>query len=50
MDYKKVMRLHYVNKLSSREISASCSCSKSIVNEFLKRFQKCPELMYPILR
>lgn len=48
MDYKKVLRLHYVNKLSSREIAASCGCSKTTVNEFLKRFRECPELMYPM--
>lgn len=48
MDYKKVLRLHYVNKPSSREIAASCGCSKTTVNEFLKRFRECPELMYPM--
>lgn len=49
MDYKKVMRLHYVNNLSSREIAASCGdCSKSAVNEFLKRFRGCPVLKHPL--
>lgn len=48
MDYKKVLRLHYVNHLSSREIAASISCGKTSVNEFLKRFRDCPELSYPL--
>lgn len=49
MDYKKVLRLHYVNNLSGREIAASCGdCSKSAVNEFLRRFRECQELSYPL--
>ena len=49
MDYKKVLRLHFVNHLSCREIAESCGdCSKSTVNEFLKRFRENPELSYPL--
>ena len=49
MDYKKVLRLHYVNNLSGREIADSCGdCSKSAVNEFLRRFRECQELSYPL--
>ena len=49
MDYKKVLRLHFVNHLSCREIAESCGdCSKTTVNEFLKRFRKNPELSYPL--
>lgn len=48
MDYKKVLRLHYVNKLSSREIAATSGCGKTTVNEFLKRFRECQELTYPL--
>ena len=41
MDYKRVLRLHFVNHLSGREIAESCGdCSKTTVNEFLKRFRK----------
>ena len=37
MDYKRVLRLHFVNHLSGREIAESCGdCSKTTVNEFLK--------------
>ena len=49
MDYKRVLRLHFVNHLSGREIAESCGdCSKTTVNEFLKRFRECPELTYPL--
>lgn len=48
MDYKKVLRLHYVNKLSSRAIAESCGCGKTTVNRFLKRFSECTELSYPL--
>ena len=47
MDYKKVLGLHFVNHLSCREITGSCSdCSKTTVNEFLKRFRENPELSH----
>lgn len=49
MDYKKVLRLHFVNNLSDREIADSCGdCSKTAVKEFLKRFKQCQELSYPL--
>ena len=49
MDYKKVLRLHFVNHLSSREIAESCGdCGKTSVNEFLKRFRESQELSYPL--
>lgn len=49
MDYKKVLRLHFVNRLSIREIAESCGdCEKTSVGEFLKRFRECPELSYPL--
>ena len=49
MDYKRVLRLHFVNHLSCREIAESCGdCSKTTVNEFLKRFRENPELSYPL--
>lgn len=48
MDYKKVLRLHFVNKLSSRDIAANCGCGKTSVNEFIKRFNESDELSYPL--
>ena len=48
MDYKKVLRLHYVNGLSSRAIAESCGCGKTTVVRFLKRFSECGKLSYPL--
>lgn len=48
MDYKKVLRLHFVSKMSGRDIATLCGCSKTTVNEFLRRFNKCQELSYPL--
>lgn len=49
MDYKRVLRLHFTNHLSGREIAESYGdCSKTTVNEFLKRFKENPELSYPL--
>lgn len=48
MDYKKVLRLHYVNGLSSRAIATSCGCGKTAVNDFLKRFRECDKLTYTL--
>jgi transposase len=48
MDYKRVLRLHYVNHLSGREIAETSGCGKTAVNEFLKRFRECDELSYPL--
>ena len=49
MDYKRVLRLHFVNDLSGCEIAESCgNCSKTTVNEFLKRFRENPEFSYPL--
>ena len=49
MDYKRVLRLHFVNHLSGREIAESCGdCRQNTVNEFLKRFRENPELSYPL--
>lgn len=49
MDYKKVLGLHFVNHLISREIAESCGdCGKTSVNEFLKCFRESQELSYPL--
>lgn len=43
---QKVLRLHFVNHLSCREIAESCGdCSKTTVNEFLKRFRESETLI-----
>ena len=48
MDYKKILRLHYGNHLSSREIGRVVGVGKSTVNDFLKLFNACPVLTYPL--
>ena len=48
MDYLRVLRLHFVNRLSGRDIAANCGCGKTTVNEFIRRFNDCGELRYPL--
>lgn len=48
MDYKRVLRLHYENGYSSRAIGKQTYDGKSTVAEFLKRFEACPELSWPL--
>ena len=48
MDYKRVLKLHFVNGFSSRAISESTKDGKTTINEFLKRFKECKELAWPL--
>ena len=48
MDYKRVLRLHYVQGLSSRAISESTKDGKTTINEFLKRFRENDVLSWPL--
>ena len=48
MDYKRVLRLHYVNGFSSRAISESTKDGKTTINEFLKRFRESEVLSWPL--
>ena len=48
MDYKRVLRLHFVNGYSSRTIGKQTFDGKSTVADFLKRFNECEELSWPI--
>ena len=49
MDYKRVLEASLCEPSQrAREIAESCGdCSKTTVNEFLKRFRENPELSYP---
>ena len=47
MDYKRVLRLHYVQGLSSRAISESTRDGKTTINEFLNAY--CVD-QRPVLR
>ena len=48
MDYKRVLALHFTNGMSSREIAETTGDGKTTLNEFLKRFQQCGVLKYPL--
>lgn len=48
LDYKRILGLRFASNLSGREIAKSCGCSKSAVNDFLKRFRECEQLRLPL--
>ncbi|HKM08527.1 MAG: IS21 family transposase [Sphaerochaeta sp.] len=48
IDYVQILKMHYLMHFSSREIGASLGCSKTTVNDFLKRFRDCKELSFPL--
>ena len=50
INYREILFLSYEKKMGSREIAASVRCSKSAVNEFLSRFERCDRnlLSYPL--
>ena len=48
MDYKHVLRLHYINRMSSRDIARNTGSSKSAINDFLKRFRESGIFVYPL--
>jgi transposase len=48
LDYKDIVTKHYALKLSGREIAALCGVSKSGVNDFLKAFEECEAIDYPL--
>ena len=49
MDYKRVLKLHFVNGFSGRAIAINThEGKKTAINEFLKRFNECEELNWPL--
>lgn len=50
INYREILFLSYEKKMGSREVAASVRCSKSAVNEFLSRFERCDRnlLSYPL--
>ena len=48
LDYKDIITKHYALGMSGRKIAESLKVSKSGVNDFLRAFQECPELSYPL--
>ena len=48
LDYKSIIVKRYVLNLSGREIAKQIGASKSGVNEFLKMFEECESIGYPL--
>lgn len=48
LDYKTIIIKHYALHLSGREIARQIGASKSGVNEFLKAFEACDSISYPL--
>ena len=47
-DYKTIVIKRYALHLSGREIAKQIGASKSGVNEFLKAFEECETISYPL--
>jgi len=48
LDYKDIITKHYALGMSGRQIAESLGVSKSGVNEFLRAFEACKALSYPL--
>ncbi|WP_147737772.1 MULTISPECIES: hypothetical protein [Blautia] len=48
LDYKDIIIKRYALNLSRREIARQLRVSKSGVNEFLRAFERCGTLQYPL--
>ena len=48
LDYKDILTKRYALRLSLREIAQQTGAGKSGVHDFLKAFEKCEELDYPL--
>lgn len=48
LDYKDILLKRYALNMSGREIAAMCGVSKSGVNDFLRAFESCDAIGYPL--
>ena len=48
LDYKDIIIKHYALKMSGSKIASQIGASKSGVNDFLRAFEKCEKLQYPL--
>lgn len=48
LDYKDIIVKHYVLHLSGSEIARQLNVSKSGVNDFLRAFKQCENLLFPL--
>ena len=48
LDYKDIITKRYALHMSGREIARTLGVSKSGINDFLRAFEKCEELSFPL--
>jgi len=48
LDYKDIVTKHYALHMSGRAIASDICASKTGVNDFLKAFERCAEINYPL--
>lgn len=48
LDYKNLITKHYAPSLSGSEIARQLGASKLGANDFLRAFDKCESLSYPL--
>lgn len=48
LDYKDIIIKHYALRMSGRQIASQIGASKTGVNDFLRAFEKCEKLKYPL--
>lgn len=48
LDYKNIIIKRYALSISGSEIARQLGVSKSGVNDFLRAFDKCEKLSYPL--
>lgn len=48
LDYKDIIIKHYALKMSGRQITGQIGASRTGVNDFLRAFEKCEKLQYPL--
>ena len=48
LDYKSIIIKRYALKMSYKELAEEFSASKSGINDFIRAFEKCEKLSYPL--
>ena len=48
LDYKSIITKRYALGMSYKELAEEFSASKSGINDFIRAFEKCEKLSYPL--
>ena len=48
LDYKSIIIKRYVLGLRYKELSEEFNASKSEINDFIRTFERCEKLLYPL--